>query len=237
MRNVVLLLAGLACCTPSLALAAEPPRGTLLELHSCELYAGGCVVSSEATLGGRYLLRAWHFAGGSFNGVNFTGLEMAALVSASENLAASQSAEAEAVVYLPESAGAPQRDALLAWLKSADPDLRRAVLHTRVVPLRLARQQGGYTFTAGSFLSLATAPPGQCQTGACGEALWYQPHIATSLFTVAVNCASHVAEPLLQLKWDDAGKRSVFVARFGDRVCARNQFVAWSELCGASSGL
>ena len=25
--------------------AAEVPRGNLIELHSCELYAGGCVVN------------------------------------------------------------------------------------------------------------------------------------------------------------------------------------------------
>ena len=48
--------------------ANEQPRGSLMEVHSCELYAGGCVVSSEATLGGRYMLRAWNLSGGSFAG-------------------------------------------------------------------------------------------------------------------------------------------------------------------------
>ncbi|HVV71875.1 MAG TPA: hypothetical protein VHI52_10310, partial [Verrucomicrobiae bacterium] len=59
------LLCGLAIALGSTLHAATVPRGTLIELHSCELYAGGCIVSSESTLGGRYMLRAWNFSGGT----------------------------------------------------------------------------------------------------------------------------------------------------------------------------
>ena len=58
-------------------LAADVPRGTVLELHSCELYAGGCVISSQATLEGRYLLTAWKFTGGRFRGIDLAGLQAA----------------------------------------------------------------------------------------------------------------------------------------------------------------
>ena len=77
MKKVILLSialgSGLALST---GLAADPPRGSLLELHSCELFAGGCVVSSQATLEGRYMLRAWDFTGGSFAGADLTGLQL-----------------------------------------------------------------------------------------------------------------------------------------------------------------
>src|SRR6266567_9065362 len=99
------LLSGLALNN---VLAGDLPRGTLLELHSCELYAGGCVVSSEATLGGRYLLRAWDFTGGKVNGTDLTGLRVAVLEAGSDNLAADKTTTDQAVVYLPANANPAQ---------------------------------------------------------------------------------------------------------------------------------
>src|SRR5213594_2404502 len=81
--------------------AADAPRGSLLELHSCELFAGGCVVSSQATLDGRYMLRAWDFTGGSFAGVDLTGLQLTLLQSSSQDLAAEDSSSDQTIVYLP----------------------------------------------------------------------------------------------------------------------------------------
>ncbi len=44
--------------------AGENPHGDLLELHSCQLYIGGCIASSESPQDGKYLLRVWNFTGG-----------------------------------------------------------------------------------------------------------------------------------------------------------------------------
>src|SRR5690242_15385395 len=110
-----MILTSLSLCA---AFADDQPRGSLMEVHSCELYAGGCVVSSEATLGGRYMLRAWNFSGGSFAGAVFSGLQLAVLESSPDNLAAAKSTADRAVVYLPQNATSAQRKALLGWLKS-----------------------------------------------------------------------------------------------------------------------
>src|SRR5262245_33255439 len=101
MKKLAFIAAVLGCF--SAAFADDQPRGSLMEVHSCELYAGGCVVSSEATLGGRYMLRAWNFTGGSFGGAELAGLQVALLESSSDNLAASKTAADRAVVYLPEN--------------------------------------------------------------------------------------------------------------------------------------
>ncbi len=231
MRIVALLVAGLACFFDRSGLAAEAPRGTLLELHSCELYAGGCVMSSEATQGGRYMLRAWNFTGGQFAGTALSGLRLAVLQASSENLAAATADPGQSVVYLPFDATPGQRKALLAWLESAQPDLKSSAMKTRVVPLKFGTDALGYTFAAGNYLSVKTAPLDPCTTGACGETLWYTPRLATTLFTVVVNRSSQVAEPLLQLKWGDAGKRSVFLARFDETTPAKNLYVSTADLC------
>jgi hypothetical protein len=228
-----MLLSGLVALTTAPVLAEDQPRGQFLELHSCELYAGGCIVSSEATLGGRYMLRAWDFSGGAYRGTDLAGLQLAVLQFSSQNLASPEAEPGQAVVYLPEAATASQRAALLGWLKSNQAELDAKHLQTRVVPLRFTKNPSGYSFAAGSIISVETAPLEACQTGGCGEALWYTPRTASTLFTVAVDRASQVNEPLLKLKWTDAGKRNVFLARFGGEAPGNGLYVSTAELCGA----
>jgi len=232
MIKVLLLLVGLAFLGSQKVSATEQPRGNLLELHSCELYAGGCVVSSEATLGGRYMLRVWDFSDVKAFGMDFSGLQVALLQTASQNLAAADTENGGAVVYLPNTASKAQAQALLAWLKGSEPELTRVQFRTRVVPMQFRKTNSGYSFSAGEFVSLKTAPRELCETGACGEALWYSPRAKTSLFTVAIDQTSKVNEPLLQLKWNDSGKRSVFIGKFGDPALSKSVFVSSAELCG-----
>lgn len=236
MKRLTLLLTGLLGFTLNIALADETPRGRLLELHSCELFAGGCTVSSEAPQWGRYMLRAWDFSGGNFNGTELKGLRLAVLQTSPDNLAMTDSNSGDAVVYLPQTATPSQHDTLLAWLKSSQKDFHPAKIQTRVVPLEFTKSEENYVFSAGNSISVKSAAT-TCETTACGEALWYQPRTATSFFTVAVNNASHVAEPMLKLTWTDADKRSVFLARFGETEAAKNVYVTMGELCGTAKSL
>ena len=60
----------------------------------------------------------------------------------------------------------------------------------------------------------------------------YEPRTPTSFFTVALNHSSRVAEPLLKLRWTDAGKRSVFLGKFGEPSKTRQEFITASDWCG-----
>lgn len=238
MKLLAVLLSGLSCFLYRPALAAPPPSGSVLELHSCELYAGGCVVSSEATLGGRYMLRAWNFNHGSFAGADLSGLNLAVLQASPDNLAASGSVAGSVMVYLPQHATKAQRQALLAWLRSAQAGLHASpALQTRIVPIQFSRTEAGYALRVGHFASVDTAPLETCRTGACGDALWYTPRAETSVFTVALDQCSKVNEPLLQLKWQDSGRRTVFLGKFGQDTPARSLYVSSNELCGPAAKL
>jgi hypothetical protein len=236
MRKLALLLAGISLIPFTHVLASEPPRGSLLELHSCELFAGGCVVSSEATLGGRYMLQAWNFTGGSFAGSDLAGLQLAVLHASSQNLAFDKSVSEQAIVYLPEKATAKQRKALLAWAASKLADSRTKI-QTRVAALKFTKSTDGYTFSAGKSISVTAASPSLCESGGCGEELWYTPRVTTSVFTVAVDRSAQVKEPLLKLNWRDSGKRCIFLARFGETSSAPNAFLTSGDLCGPTETL
>src|SRR5437588_1343537 len=237
MKKLTFTFLALTSLAASRVLAGDQPCGSVLELHSCELYAGGCVVSSEQPQDGRYMLRAWNFTGGAYAGTDLKGLRLVVVQSSSQNLAAPKTASDQAVVYLPESATARQRAGLLAWAKASLPDLKSAKLQTRVVPLQFARSETGYAISAGDFIAVKTASLESCETGSCGESLWYEPRAPSTVFTVAVDRSSRVAEPLLKLTWNDGGKRSVFLAKFGDKILAKNQFVTSADLCGPADRL
>jgi len=233
MKRAGYFLVGLAWLVGRCVWAESPVRGSLLELHSCELYAGGCVVSSEATQCGRYMLRVWSFAGGRFGNEDLEGLQVAVLEASSENLAPEGAAAEQAVVYLPQRATLAQRDALMSWLRSNAPELKGATLSSKVVPIELREMGTGYAFSAGRDISVRTAPLESCPAGSCGEGLWYRPRMTTSEFAVAVDAASRVEEPLLKLKWIDAGKRSVFLAKFGEPGSQKDMYVTSADVCGA----
>jgi hypothetical protein len=237
MKKLTILIVGLSWLALHDGAAAISPQGRLLELHSCQVYAGGCVVSSEATLGGRYMLRVWDFTQGDYAGANFAGLQLAVLQTSPENLAERSAEPADTVVYLPESASACQRASLVAWLKANEPEIKSAELRTRLVPMHFTREGLSTAFTAGDYVSLTVAPLESCRLGGCGEKLWYNPRTLASVFTVGVNTHSQVREPWLRLKWDDGGKPTVFLARFGVPTPAQNLYVSTADFCATSGTL
>jgi len=233
MKNVALVLAAASACLTH-ALATETPRGTLLELHSCELYAGACVINSESTCGGRYMLQAWNFTGGEYDGTSLAGLQVAALHSASQNLAAENASSDQVMVYLPQTATEKQREALVAWFKSVS---KVTHIQTRTAPLCFASTAEGYRFSVGDRISVTAMDPARCPLAGCGEELWYSPRVHTTVFTIAIARASHVTEPSLKLKWEDAGRRSIFLAKFGEASPTRDAFVTLADLCGSAEKL
>ncbi len=236
MKRLSFWLIGLSWLVGQHLWAETPVRGTLLELHSCELYAGGCVVSSESTQRGHYMLRAWSFADGQFANENLGGLQLAVLETSPDNLAAENTAGDQAVVYLPQKTTATQREALMAWLRANAPELKHAALNTRIAPMTLRQVHDGYVFSAGRFVSVQTAPLESCAAGSCGEGLWYKPRMTTSEFAVAVDSSSRVQEPWLRLKWIDGGKRSVFLAKFGEPGHDKDVYVTCADVCGSGTG-
>ncbi len=201
---------------PALAAHVDPntPRGRFVELHSCELFAGSCVVSAEANVTGNYVLRAWQFEDGAIAGVPLRGLSVALLESGDQNLAVPENAASSAVVYLPPSLTPEQRAVLLTW---AGQNTRATLVGTRVIPLQIAFTGDRVSFSAGRDIAFVADAPPPCTTlASCGEMLWYEPRGAATSFVVDQLDRSRIVEPLLTLTWMDHGRRTLFAGRFGD---------------------
>ena len=236
MNKLMALMATVALLTGAdLSLqAADTPRGDLLELHSCQLYIGGCIASSEATQDGNYLLRVWNFTGGAHDGVNLSGLQVALLEMGNQNLAMNNAPATRSVIYLPKAATRVQSAALVDWLRTQIPRQSVADLPTRSISMSFQKSGGRVTFAAGDIAQVDVVPFEACGLVSCGESLWYTPRSTVTTYTVGVTRKSVVREPLLSLKWIDHGKNNVFVARFGECTTAQAAFTSPTLACATT---
>ena len=210
-RALLLALFGAA----SIAVAAEQPSGKVVEVHAVEVYTGGCTASAQATSGGRSMLRLWSFEDGEQNGVALHGLQVAALQAADQNLAAAETAPKSAVVYLPRNASDSQRAALVEWLKATNTEIADAPLVEKIADIQYAQNGARISLQVGEQITMKTREIQKCDTGACGESLWYKPRTKIGDYTVLVNESSTVSEPTLSLVWKDNSAKSVFFGSFG----------------------
>jgi hypothetical protein len=200
------------------AVYSAEPAGEFAELHSCDLYTGGCTASSESTLLGRQMVQVWSIEHGAWNNQDLAGLKAAVLAIGSTNLAEMGSIPEKAEIFLPRGLGSAQLQALLAWVRSQ----RTLPDSARVVPTEITFQRTGRSadISVGDFISLSTTTIGHCASGACGQALWYTPSAKYSSFEVVASRISKVQDPRLTILWTDHDRPNVFLARFGPGVKA-----------------
>lgn len=201
--------------TAAMAFAAERPTGNVVEMHAVEVYTGGCTASAQATSGGRSMLRLWSFEAGEHQGTPLAGLQLAALQTADQNLAAAETTPKSAVIYLPREASDVQRAALIGWLKAANAEIARLPLIEKISEINYAQNGPRISLRIGEQIAMKTREIQKCDTGACGESLWYKPRTSIGEYTVLVNESSTVSEPALSLVWKDNSAKSVFFGSFG----------------------
>ena len=201
---------------PALGAAADAPSGTLLELHDCELIAGGCIASSESTLGGRSLLRVWDFKNGAHEGQEFTGLKVALLQVARKNLAFPTTSPSGSIIYLPQEATPAQQAALTEWLLAENPALPKGNVEERIVPIEFAGDGEAVSIKVGRNIALQTQAVEPCGPTHCSGMLWYSPRSPMTSFKVLLNRKSTVREKSLKLTWNNYYAKSVFFGSFGE---------------------
>jgi len=191
--------------------SAAEPFGEFVELHSCDLYTGGCTASAESTLLGRQMFRAWSIERGLWNGQDLTHLKVAVLETGSTNLAEKGAIADRAEIFVARDLSQAKREALVSWAAAQHP-LPRG---TPVIETEIAYQRSGQeaVVTVGDTVSLTTMPIGKCSSGACGQSLWYEPQVDHSAFAVVASRTSKIQDATLF--WADHDRPNVFLASFG----------------------
>lgn len=215
------LLTVAAMIVSAVALSADDKvriTGEYVEARTAEVFAGGCIMNSEAETMGRQALMAWRITSGIFEGVKLDGLTVAAAVAGDRNLGMREMGGEEptavkAIITVDPRANAAQRDALVKLARELSNGLITHVVRVDVAPVRFATSQNYVEVSVPETMTL-TVNKEMKHDPSCGAMQWFKP------FTTLADAAMGVAEEHsfdgngLNTKWSAPNKRSAFFGTF-----------------------
>ena len=215
LRMIAVMVVGSA-----VGLAADDRRitGDYVEARTAEVFAGGCIMNSEAETLGRQAVMAWRINSGSFEGVRLDGFTVAAAVAGDRNLGMREMGGEEptavkAIITVDPRATVEQRDALVKLVRELSRGLITHVIRVDVAPVRFATSQNYVEVSVPDSMTL-TVNKEMKHDPSCGAMQWFKP------FTTLANAAMGVAEAHeysgrgLGTQWSAPHKRSAFFGTF-----------------------
>jgi hypothetical protein len=190
MRNAitiaVLLVSGVAGLAAASADASAPKAepgaritGEYVEAGTTEVFAGGCIMNSEAETMDRQAIMAWKITAGSFAGVALDGLTVAAAVAGDRNLGMREMGgegptAVKAIITVDPRATAAQRDALVRFVRAMSRGLITEVVRVDTAPIRFATSQHYVEVRVPESLQL-TVNTEMTHDPSCGAMQWFKP--------------------------------------------------------------
>jgi Protein of unknown function (DUF1326) len=213
-RTIVTLLSVLAA-TP--AFAAAPVIGEYVEARTAEVFAGGCVMSSQAETMGREAVLAWHIDRGAFDGQRLDGLSVVAAVAGDRNLGIREiggesPSSIRSDVFVDARATAEQRRALVRLAQALSRGLVTDVVDVTPVAVRFDSSPTSVSVNAGA-ASLVVQKHAH-HTPGCGAMTWFKPFSVVDGAMVGVADAHTYSGKALGITWSDPHKKSAFSGSF-----------------------
>ena len=210
-------VAVLALALGSNAFAGEAITGTYVEARTAEVFAGGCIMSSEAETIGRQAVLAWHVDQGGYDGQPLDGLRVVAAVSGDRNLGIREiGGEApsyvKAVVYVDQRATPAQQQALAKLARSLSRGLISEVVAVQPVAIAFDETATSVAVSAGSARldvrkSIEHGP-------ACGAMKWFTPFSVVDGANIGTTVAHGFSGQELDIRWSAPNRRSAFFGAF-----------------------
>jgi Protein of unknown function (DUF1326) len=111
-------LCGILVLVGSVPSRAAQIRGDYVESRTADIYTGPCFSNAEVFITGNEAVMAWKVTEGTWNGVDLSGLSVAAAVKGSTTFSEDQPKLARSILIVDEKASPAQRDALVAMAKT-----------------------------------------------------------------------------------------------------------------------
>lgn len=199
------------------AFAAEPVVGQYVEARTAEVFAGGCIMSSEAETIGRQAVMAWRIDRGVFDGEALDGLRVVAAVSGDRNLGIREiGGEApsyvRAVVYVDERASSGQRRALARLAQTLSRGLISEVVQVSPVAIDFADTRDAVAVVAGD--AQLTVSKAVEHRPACGAMKWFTPFSQVDNPSLGTTLAHGFTGRQLDVRWSAPNRRSAFFGEF-----------------------
>jgi hypothetical protein len=215
MKRTILIAALALTATP--ALAADRVVGEYVEARTAEVFAGGCVMSSQAETMGKEAVLAWRVTSGAFDGQTLDGLSVVAAVAGDRNLGIREiGGEAPSyvrgIVYVDDHATAAQQRALVHMAQTLSRGLISEIVDVAAVPVQFQSTPMTVDVTAGN-ASLAVQKHVH-HTPGCGAMKWFAPFSTLEGATIGQADAHEYSGAALGIQWSDPHKKSAFAGAF-----------------------
>ena len=219
MRSFLLIALSVAFAA---SLHAQQLRGDYIESRSTDVYVAQCFANGEVGLTGNDALLAWHVEQGAWDGVKLDGLTVAAAVRARATLGDpyGDPYPAQAVLMVDSAANPQQRAALIALARHNAGRLLENIVRVDDVPVVLDApadpHQGSAVLRAGKLATIITRPLNHHDHICGNETNFYPPLTDVNNAVSAVATTDEFRGDGLGTEWSTHGRRSVYIARFGD---------------------
>jgi hypothetical protein len=232
MRTTVSLLCLVLVCVATGAAGAAGIRGDYIEARTADVFTGPCFSNAEVFIYGNRAVLAWKVTEGSWNGVDLSGLCVAAAVNGTTTFSEDQPEKATAVLILDSSADSRQREALAELAKALGGERLSHIAATTTARMSFKLEQhsraGGEvahaahdmpqtphaSFWAAGVAQIVTRPLDE-RDHACGNEVIAYPPLSKGVRAQPAFTMGHAFKGEgLDVRWDDPNCRSSFVGHF-----------------------
>jgi hypothetical protein len=199
------------------AFAGSPLRGEYVEARTAEVFAGGCIMSSQAETMGKTAVLAWHVSQGTYDGQRLDGLSIVAAISGDRNLGIREiggeaPSHIRAVVYVDDRATPAARRALVKMADELSHGLLSEVVAVKPTPVRFDSSLHAVDVAAGDAALSVTKH--MHHDPSCGATRWFTPFTSLESPTMGVTEVLSYSGHELDTRWSDPHKRSSFYGEF-----------------------
>jgi hypothetical protein len=193
--------------------------GEYVEARTAEVFAGGCVMNSEAETAGRQAILAWRITRGAHRGVTLDGLSVAAAVAGDRNLGMREMGGEEphvirSIIVVDSRGTAAQRDALAALAREMAGGLLTDVVRVESATVDFSSDAATIQVAAADAINLRVHKE-MAHDPSCGAMQWFKPFsrrlTASAMGTAETHAFSGNA---LGTRWSAPHKRSAFWGTF-----------------------
>lgn len=231
-KSLVALCGAMILAGSGVASAADL-RGDYVEARDADVFTGPCFSNAEVFIYGSQAVLAWKVNSGSYQGVDLSGLSVAAALIGTTTFSEDRPEQAKSFLIVDEKADSRQRDALIAMAKSlAGPRLGNVVgVTTTTMSLKVERhpkpgdstlehadhtmpRAPRATFWAAGLAQILTRPL-DGRDHFCGNEVIAYPPLSKGVDVLPAYTLGHQFKGQgLGTVWDDPNCRSAFVGSF-----------------------
>ena len=204
--------------SPAVAANPAPIVGDYVEARTAEVFAGGCIMNSEAETMGRQAVMAWRITTGTYRGVVLDGLTVVAAVAGDRNLGMRElggeaASVVRAIITVDLRATPEQREALVDLARELSGGLITEVVRVESAPIRFATTAKYIEVSASDTVQL-TVNKEMTHDPSCGAMQWFHPFTSLDDSAMGTADAHAFSGSGLGTRWSAPGKRSAFFGTF-----------------------